>query len=280
MEDSKINNLIEDVEKDLIAEIINDSYVLEDVILKLEPRDFTNNDMSRIFGVIVELAKNNKTVNETNILDYINNHSEVQFNDYEIVIKALSNKFVNSADVEGHLDLIKNASIKRQLENFAGELPTTKIDVPNFNDQIEELEKRFLGIIHSKRSTKFITIKDALINYKDKVEKIASHTGELTGITSGFEEIDKLTNGFQKGDLIIIAARPGDGKTAIALNFLLKAAESISQQKQDGDNKKDVAVLFSLEMGIDQICQRLISCSSGVDASVIRKNKNNIDNIE
>ena len=279
MEDSKINRLIEDVEKDLIAEIINDSYVLEDVILKLEPHDFTNTDMARIFGVILELAKNNKVVNEANIIDFINNHSEVQFNDYEIIIRALSNKFVNSADVEGHIDLIKNASIKRQLESFAGELPSTKIDVPNFNDQIEELEKRFLGIIHSKRSTKFLSIKDALNSYKDKVEKITAHPGELTGITSGFQEIDKLTNGFQKGDLIIVAARPGDGKTAIALNFLLKAAKNIEQQNSS-ENKKDVVVLFSLEMGVDQICQRLISCSSGVDASDIRKSQNSIGNAE
>jgi replicative DNA helicase len=280
MENIKVNQLLEDVEKDLIAEIINDSYVLEDVVIKLEPRDFSNSDMSRIFGVILELTKNNKVVNEANIIDYINNHSEVQFNDYEIIVRSLANKFVNSADVEGHVDLIKNASIKRQLESFAGELPTTKIDVPNFNNQIEELEKRFLGIIHSKRSTKFMHIKDALNEYKDKVERISSHTGELTGITSGYDEIDKLTNGFQKGDLIIIAARPGDGKTAIALNFLLKAAESLTTHRQDNDNKKDVVVFFSLEMGVDQICQRLISCSSGIDASIIRKNKGNIDSIE
>lgn len=280
MENNKVTQLLEDVEKDLIAEIINDSYVLEDVVIKLEPRDFSNGDMSRIFGVILELTKNNKPVNENNIIDYINNHTEVQFNDYEIVIKALANKFVNSADVENHVDLIKNASIKRQLESFAGELPSTKIDIPNFNDQIEELEKRFLGIIHSKRSTKFLNIKEALNEYKDKIEKIATNTGELTGITSGFEEIDKLTNGFQKGDLIIIAARPGDGKTAIALNFLLKAAEKLHDQQQNIDNKKDVVVLFSLEMGVDQICQRLISCSSGIDANIIRKNKGNIDSVE
>lgn len=280
MENNKVNQLLEDVEKDLIAEIINDSYVLEDVVIKLEPRDFSNTDMSRIFGVILELTKNNKVVNEANIIDYFNNHSEVQFNDYEIVIRALSNKFVNSADVEGHVDLIKNASIKRQLESFAGDLPVTKIDIPNFNDQIEELEKRFLGIIHSKRSTKFLHIKDALNEYRNKIEKIATHTDDLTGITSGFDEIDKLTNGFQKGDLIIIAARPGDGKTAIALNFLLKAAESLYLKKQNTNNKKDVVVMFSLEMGVDQICQRLISCQSGIDANAIRKNKGSIDSIE
>jgi replicative DNA helicase len=274
MENTKVNQLIDDIEKSLIAEIINDTYVLEDVVIKLEPHDFSNNDMKRIFGVILELTKNNKTVSEANIIDYINNHHEVQFNDYEIVVKSLSNQFVNSADVEDHIELIKNASIKRQIENFAGDLHETKIDVPNFNEQIEELEKKFLGIIHSKRSTKFTSIKDALDDYKDKVEKISERTGELTGITSGFKEIDKITNGFQKEDLIILAARPGDGKTAIALNFLLNAAESIK------DNANDVVVFFSLEMGIDQICQRLISCSAGIEASAIMRNKTSVDSYQ
>jgi replicative DNA helicase len=280
MENNKVNQLIDNVEKELIAAIINDSYVLEDVIMKIETKDFSNSDMSRIFGVILELSKNNKSVTEANIVDYINNHSEVQFSDYEIIIKSLSNKFVNSADVEDYVELVKNASIKRQLESFAGDLPTAKIDVPNFNDQIESLEKRFLGIIHSKRSTKVSSIKEALNEYREKIEKNLSRSEELTGITSGFDEIDKLTNGFQKGDLIILAARPGEGKTAMALNFLYKAAESIRVKKQIEDKKRDVVVLFSLEMGIEPICQRLISCSSGMDVATIRKNKGNVDSTE
>ena len=92
----------------------------------------------------------------------------------------------------------------------------------------------------------------------------SDHT-KLTGISSGYQDIDKFTDGFQKGDLIILAARPGTGKTALALNFILNAAKDIKSQKQDENKKPGAVVLFSIEMSKKQVIERMLASLSFVN---------------
>jgi replicative DNA helicase len=96
-------------------------------------------------------------------------------------------------------------------------------------------------------------------NYIENLKKIRENQSKLTGTSSGFDGIDNLTNGFQKGDLIILAARPSIGKTALALNFLLNAAQGLESD--------ECVVMFSLEMGSNQLMQRLLSNYSEVSSS-------------
>jgi replicative DNA helicase len=90
---------------------------------------------------------------------------------------------------------------------------------------------------------------------------------DITGTDIGFNNINKVTNGFQPGDLIILAARPSVGKTAMGLNFILRAAKKIKQQ---GKDQTDKVIIFSLEMAKEQLYQRLISMETGVNSSKLR----------
>jgi replicative DNA helicase len=263
--------IIDTVEQKLIGELLNNSFVLEDAVLKLEPRDFGNSNMAAVFGAIVALYNDAKTIDEHTVIDYLTSHTNMQFDDYVVIVRSLASQFGTAADVEDHIDLIKNASIKRRMDQFAGELVTTPINFTDFNDQIYDLEKRFLDITNAKRSSKISTIAQVAQNYQKKLDTIYGKTNEITGTTSGYESIDKITNGFQPGDLIILAARPGVGKTALALNFLLNAAKDILKHKRKDPTNNDVVVMFSLEMGSDQICQRLISVEGQVDMSMSHK---------
>jgi replicative DNA helicase len=134
MQDNVTNNeIIEPIEQELISEILNDSIIAEDAIVKLEPKDFVNKQMAVIFGVISKLHSDGKKINEHTITTYIQAHKELQFEDYVMVIKTLSNKFVSS-DIEDHIDLIKNASIKRQINEFAEEMIDTNMDITKFDE--------------------------------------------------------------------------------------------------------------------------------------------------
>ena len=102
-------------------------------------------------------------------------------------------------------------------------------------------------------------------NYTKLLEVIRNRGEQLTGTSSGFSDIDEFTNGFQEGDLIILAARPSIGKTALALNFLINAAKDAKEN--------ECVVMFSLEMGTEQIMERMICSECRIKNSIFRSGK-------
>ncbi|MDE7433721.1 MAG: AAA family ATPase, partial [Mycoplasmoidaceae bacterium] len=245
------------------------SEVLEDIVNKLDQQDFLNKDLGIIFSVAQILNKESKIVDPQTVINYIDNHAELQFEGYNERIFSLFNKFTTSVDVQDHVDIIKNASIKRKMDAFAAKIVNTKFDPTSFNDEMFKMEQEFMTIAGSKKNIKLKKMPEITNIFQEKLKKIVNAAeGGYFGITSGYPEIDKITNGFQPGDLIILAARPGVGKTALALNFLLHAAESIKQkQETDPNARKEVVVMFSLEMGAEQLCSRLVTMDSFVDLS-------------
>jgi replicative DNA helicase len=252
------NQLIEPIERELISEILNNPTIVEDVILKLEPKDFLNKHLAIVFNVIVKLHTEAKTINEHTILNYVSTHKELHFDDYELEINALANKFASSTDYTDHIDLIKNASIKRQLNDFANEIINTDMDITKFNELLFDFQNRMAVITSAKRSNKIASISTIAENYSKDLQRIMSHDEEVTGTPSGFSQIDIKTNGFQPGDLIILAARPGVGKTALALNFLVNAAKD-SKERSEKTPNNEIVLMFSLEMSAKELCNRMVS---------------------
>lgn len=260
---------IDSLEEKVIGDILNDPEVLEDVVNKLDSTDFLNKDLGIIFNVIQTLTKESKVVDPQTVINYLDNHQELQFDGYQERIFSLFNKFTTSIDVTDHVDIIKNASIKRKMDAFAAKVVNTKFDPTSFDDEMFKMEQEFMTIAGSKKNIKLKKMPEITNRYQEKLKKIMDASeGGYFGITSGFPDIDKITNGFQAGDLIILAARPGVGKTALALNFLLNAAEAIkNNQTKNKSSKNEVVVMFSLEMGAEQLCSRLVTMDSLVDLS-------------
>jgi replicative DNA helicase len=252
------NQLIEPIEQELISEILNDQAVMEEAILKLEPRDFVNKHMAVVFNIIAKLHSDAKTVSEHTILNYISAHTEMQFDDYEMIVKTLANKFVSTTDFQDHIDLIKNASIKRQLNDFASEIINTDMDITKFNELLFDFQNRMAVITSAKRSNKIASIASIAQDYSRDLQRVMSHDEEVTGTPTGFGLIDAKTNGFQQGDLIILAARPGVGKTALALNFLVNAAKDCKERAEKVPNN-EIVLMFSLEMSSKELCNRMVS---------------------
>ncbi|MDR0675024.1 MAG: replicative DNA helicase [Mycoplasmataceae bacterium] len=266
------NQLIGPIEQELISEILNDPSVIEEAVLKLEPHDFVDKHMAIIFNVITKLHAEAKTISEHTILNYISTHTEMQFDDYELQVKTLANKFVSTVDFQDHIDLIKNASIKRQLNDFANEIISTDMDITKFNELLFNFQNRMALITSAKRSNKIASIADIAQNYSKDLQRIMSHDEELTGTPSGFSLIDAKTNGFQRGDLIILAARPGIGKTALALNFLVNAAKDCKERTEKMPNN-EIVLMFSLEMSSKELCNRMVSSWSMVELSSSKRSK-------
>ena len=204
------------------------------------------------------------------MLDFFATNEKYQFENWQIYIETLITNFYNEDDFTSNIEIIYNASTKRQLDEFANRIIETKIDWTKSTEQIADLQRNFLDIIERKKNSQLESIDKSIIKCYKSLEANFKDKRKITGTSIGFEEIDNITNGFQKGDLIILAARPGMGKTAIALNFIYNAAKSISKNKQ---GKKKKIVLFSLEMGKEQICRRLISLcakAESIDSNKLR----------
>lgn len=262
-----IDNFIVKLEKEILTTILNDQNNLQDSMLMLVPEDFSNDNCRTLFSAMSVLHTEGKPVNKNTVIDFINSNENFQFSDWIDVIEQLVNNFYFLDELKTNIELVKNASIKRQLDQFANQIIDTKIDFAQYNNQIFELERKFIDILNSKKSNQLETIANIIKEYNTKLEKIYANKKEVTGTAIGFKNIDKLTNGFQPGDLIILAARPGIGKTALSLNFLLNAAKEI---KKNNMQEKEKVVMFSLEMGADQLLQRLVANQAMVNMSTLR----------
>ncbi len=274
-----IDQSIEKLEIMVIGSILNESASLDNAMSKLEPKDFSNNQLGIIFSVASALKREAKAVDANSVTTYLDAHEELQFSNYSETINNINRQFIVSVDIDDKIDTIKEQAIKRNLDRFASSIFDTKIDHVSFNDQIHEIERNFMSIIGAKKSAKFKNMTEVSETYQQRIQVVVNSKSELLGVTSGYQDIDRILNGFQDGNLIILAARPGVGKTALALNFLINAADSIIQKNEKSENgKKDVVVMFSLEMGADQLFSRMVGIKGSLPVKLSRiKNYSNLE---
>ena len=125
---------------------------------------------------------------------------------------------------------------------------------------LSEAEKKMMEVSNRKNAGDFRHIKDVLVETYDNIELLHTQKGDVTGIPTGFRDLDKITAGFQRNDLIIVAARPSVGKTAFALNV----AQNVATKTDEN------VAIFSLEMGAEQLVMRMLCAEGNIDAQVLR----------
>ncbi len=259
---NEIKNNIIQIEQAILAIALNDSNSIYKIVNKLNGDDFVTNEDRIIFNVIKDLASHGASIDSLIVNNLIETNSEYDFPKVHEYLVELNSMFVHSLDLESYIEALINYSTSKKLITFGKQLIDMNLDLKNFDDSMWNLEKNFMELVKSRNSSDFIKSDEIAKEYQDKLIKIRKNKGMLTGTGTGFNSIDKFTNGFQPGDLIILAARPSIGKTALALNMLLNVAKNC--------NDDECVVMFSLEMGADQLYQRLVSCESGIPSTILR----------
>lgn len=179
-------------------------------------------------------------------------------------ITALINAVPSAIHIEHYARLVERLAIQRQLITAAGKITemayTSEEDIDAILDHAEEA---VFTVAHRRMSHDVISMRVAVDQFMDHLDYVQRHQGELLGVPTGFIDLDKLLGGFQPSDLIIIAGRPGSGKTSFALSIMQTAAARY---------KKRIA-LFSLEMSAEQLVQRMVASLGEIDASALRQGK-------
>lgn len=231
---------------------------------RLTPDDFYRTSHQRIYEVMLALNERREPVDLVTVTAELNDRKWLEEVGGVNYLSDLASSVPTAANVDYYSKIVEEKALLRRLirvaTNIAAEGYTSGEDVDAI---LDEAEKTILEVSQQKNSANFIPIKDVLIETYDKIEKLHKQKGEITGLPSGFSDLDRMTAGFQRSDLIIVAARPSVGKTAFALNIAQNVA------KETGVN----VAIFSLEMGAQQLVQRMLCAEGNIDAQKMRTGK-------
>lgn len=239
-----------EAETSVIGSILLDPISLEKVVSYLHQDHFYNPVHKKIYSIIFDLYNNNLPIDTIVIIEKLNTE-----NIKSTLLIDYINNVSTSANIEHYANLIIEKAKKRNIievcNNVINSCQTKDID-----QVLQIAEKSFFDISNQSQAGDFRSLENLILDVYDHIEIISKQKKEITGISSGFESLDKITMGFQPNDLIIIGARPSMGKTAFVLN--------IAQHAVIKDNKK--VAFFSLEMSAEQLTTRLISMTGNIDS--------------
>lgn len=181
-------------------------------------------------------------------------------------ISEVIDSVATAANLDYYIKIVKDKAVMRNLIETATDIITNAYEEDDeITHLLDESEKKILNVVKERQTSDFIHIKDAIALAQENLEKLANNGSDLTGLPTGFLDLDKATAGLHPGEMIIIAARPGMGKTAFALNIATNAAQH---------TKKAIAI-FNLEMPAEQLVNRMRSAVGQVDSYKIQTGKLN-----
>ena len=237
---------------------------LQKVCEDLMPESFFIDAHSKIFEVLKELYQEGTAVDITTVTDKLKSKKLLkQVGDVDYLLEIV-NSVPTASNVEYYINIVSEKAILRGLINTATSIISDAYNGDfTVNETLDDAERKILNVVKNRKASEFKPIQEALSLAQTNLEKLSENGGEITGVPSGFYDIDKVTTGFHENELIILAARPGMGKTAIALNIATNVAIT---------TKKNVAI-FNLEMGADQLAMRMISSAGQIDGYKLRTGK-------
>ncbi|MYL34454.1 replicative DNA helicase [Pontibacillus yanchengensis] len=227
----------------------------------LMPDDFYRASHQRIYEAMVNLSEKGEPIDLVTVTTALSNMKTLDEIGGVSYLSDLANSVPTAANIEYYTKIVEEKSILRRLIKTA-----TNIVASGFSDEgevetvLNDAEKSILEVAQRKDSGRFKNIKDVLIEVYDNIEQLHHHDEEVTGVPTGFRDLDGMTSGFQRNDLIIIAARPSVGKTAFALNIAQNVAT------HTGEN----VAIFSLEMGAEQLVMRMLCAEGNINAQSLR----------
>lgn len=253
------NNI--EAEQSVLGACFLSKYALQKACESLTPDSFYDEKNSKIFSAMNALVDEKTPIDITTVTGYLKKNNQLtEIGGVEYLTEVLN--FVPTAsNIDYYIKNVEDASILRKLIETATDIASEGYRTDEtVNEILDNSEKKILNIVKNRKSSEFRSIKDILQKTQSDLERLSEHKGEVTGLATGWYDIDKLTTGLHPNELIIIAARPAMGKTVFALNLATHAAMT-----QD----KSVA-LFNLEMSAEQLAMRILSSLGQVDGFKLR----------
>ena len=254
----------EDAEQAVLSAMLMDPDAIVRATEFLDDTMFYREGHRRIFRAMLGLSERGGVIDPLTLSEELSQRGELESSGGKDYIGFLVDAVPTSANIEYHAKIVREKALRRRLIETSTAIVSEAFEsAGSAGELIDAAEKKIFEVSKSRGVEGFIRIKELLWPTMERIEELQRGDGSLTGVSSGFKDLDDITAGFQKSDLIIIAARPSVGKTALALNIAQNAAI---------DHNVPVA-LFSFEMSKEQLVQRLLTSEGRVDAQRLRRGK-------
>ena len=254
----------EEAEQSVLGSMLMDRDAVNVAVENLSQEDFYNLRHGEIFGAMVDLYHENRAVDLVTLKNQLEQKGKLEAAGDMKYLSQIAAAVPNSVHIKNYVQIVKDKSLYRKFIQLGNQVMAegysteTPIDVLS-----EEVEQKVFRILQNKGNEDFSHIRDVLLETFDDIERIAKSEGEITGIPTGFVDLDYRTSGLQPSDLVLVGARPSMGKTAFALNVVQHAAV----------RKHKCSAIFSLEMSKKQLVNRMLSCEAGVESEKLRSGK-------
>ena len=252
-----------ELEEAVLGAMLIDKKGVDEVIDILQPDAFYKTAHQKIFEAIFQLFQDSQPVDLLTVSSELRKKGKLETVGGEFYLVQLSQRVASSAHIEFHARIILQKFIQRSLIKISNEIIESSYkESTDVFDLLDEAESKLYEVNQGNIKRSSESAQNLVIEAKKRIEEISKRDG-LSGVSTGFEKLDKLTSGWQPSDLIIIAARPGMGKTALTLSM----ARNIAVTKQIP------VAFFSLEMSSVQLITRLISAETGLSSEKLRTGK-------
>ena len=250
-----------DAERAVLSALLLDNNAIHSVYTEVKPEHFYHPIHTSLYRAMVALRDEGTPVDLHTLSDYLNRHKLLDEVGGPVALAELADYEATAANVKSYAAIVRGNAMKRSVIRTATEIVEEGYESPDDADQLlDRAESKIFEISQETARETFRSLQEEMQSAFDYVDALMSRGGELTGVPTGFKELDEKTGGLQAGELIIIAARPSMGKTALALNIARNAAVN---------HGRKVAV-FSLEMTAQSLVLRLLSSEAELDASKFR----------
>jgi replicative DNA helicase len=251
-----------EAEQSVLGAIILDNEALSRAVESLSPEDFYKETHRRLYGAMLSLYEKNEPVDIVTLTDYLRRSNEIDAVGGVSYLSFLANGVPTSANIKYHAKIVREKALLRALIRTATQIATDVYEENRDADEmVDHAERLIFDIADRRTKTSFASMREVIKDTFKMIEHLYDRKEAITGTPSGFKDLDEMTSGFQPGDLIIVGARPGMGKTAFALNIAQHVAIEM----------KEPIAIFSLEMSKEQLAMRMLCAESLVDSSHVRK---------
>lgn len=256
-----------EAEQAVLGAILIENDTINKVLEIIKSQDFYRETHKVIFEVMLKLYNNHEPIDLITTVDALKKEDKLEAIGGIAYITALGNNITTAANVKYHAQIVYEKAMLRRLINISTEIASKAYEgTEEIKEQLDNAEKKIMDIAHNQKTGEYTMAEDMLFDLTEKYALLSQNRGKLTGVPTGFTDFDKLTSGLQPSDLIILAARPSMGKTALALNIVQNVALR-------GSSKKDeplVIAFFSLEMSKEQLMHRMICAEAQIDSQRIK----------
>ena len=251
-------------EQSILGAILLDKDAMITVSETIRPDDFYKEAHKIIYECMITLSNKGEPIDLITLTEELRRQGHLDDVGGISYITSLSTIVPTTSNVKYYADIVKEKSVLRKLIKASNDIINLGYDASTkIEDVLDRAEKKIFDISQEKASDDFKSINLVLMDAYDMIEHLYSSKAEMTGITTGFTDLNKKINGLQRTDLILVAARPAMGKTAFSLNLVQNAAL-----------KGDASVaVFSLEMSKEQLVQRMLSSQSNVELKKLKTGK-------